>query len=185
MGASDRGAAVPRRRPAGRDIVLVRKVQWDPLESVPLSTRRYLEAAAAAMASRLRRDEVGGQEPVGLVEDHDEAQDPSRRISGIDRGNEATAPVGSWLEKAGSRLRSLSSASVPSPNDQEWRESTDRKPRRSSRSRAPPPRIVIPTTPAAMRWFRRLGSPRRSVRSTVLSVFPFTYPVTPGFSQHP
>jgi hypothetical protein len=45
------------------------------LESVPVSTRRYLEAAAAAMASRLRRDEVRGQEPVGLVEDHDEARD--------------------------------------------------------------------------------------------------------------
>jgi hypothetical protein len=101
MGASDRGAAVPRHRPAGRDIVLVRKVQWDPLESAPLSTWRYLEAAAAAMASRLRRDEVRGQEPVGLVEDHDQAQDPSRRISGIDRGHEATAPVGSWLEKQG------------------------------------------------------------------------------------
>jgi hypothetical protein len=66
-----------------------------------LSTRGYLDAATAAMASWLRRDEVRGQEPVGLVEDHDEAHDPSRRISGIDRGQEATAPVGSWLEKQG------------------------------------------------------------------------------------
>ena len=41
-----------------------------------------------------------------------------------------------------------------------------------------PTRIVIPTTPATMRWFRRLRSRRRSVHSTVFSVFTFTCPVS-------
>jgi len=157
--------------------VLVRKVQWDPLESVALSTRRYLEAAAAAMACRLRRDEVRGQEMVGLVEDHDEAQDPSPRISGIDEVTRQQRP-----SDRGSRSRvtpSLVELCVGPVSEPPGMAGVDR-------SKAPPlvtiqstaPRIVIPTTPAAMRWFRRLRSRRRSVHSTVFSVFTFTCPVS-------
>ena len=46
-------------------------------------------------------------------------------------------------------------------------------------------RIVIPTAPAVMRLFGRVWSRRRSVHSTVFSVFTFTCPSALGFSQHP
>jgi len=90
---------VPGRWAARRRIALLRKVQGYRLKAVLRPTGRCLEAAAAGMTWRLRRDQMCGLELVSLVEDFNEAQDGRGLVAGIHRGHEAAAAVRSGFER--------------------------------------------------------------------------------------